>query len=251
MYSIVYDMSNNVTKKKDKGPKYHRWNATTEKYEIRKPYQLDHSKTDDKIRIVPSGLKTILIEQNKWQEYLDYFKQKGLEYIELDDTKDIPNISINITRKKRPNSSGLCSNEATFRVSSEEATQNESPLPNSSGERRSPSELVVKKATVPTVPCSNGRNGSPLAKPKKINSFFLLTIYRPSNQSRIVSNFSLPHFCYSCPVPIFLCENLFYRMMPMTWTIMESVVVHWWRWHNLGRDLCRVAYHSLPYCCSH
>uniref|UniRef100_A0A6C0IDM2 Nucleoside triphosphatase I n=1 Tax=viral metagenome TaxID=1070528 RepID=A0A6C0IDM2_9ZZZZ len=101
---------NNVTKKKDKGPKYHRWNATAKKYEVRKPYQLDHSKTNDKIRIVPVGLKTILIEQNKWHDYLDYFKKNNLEYLELDDTNNTPN------------SSGS-------RVSSEEATSNVSPLP--------------------------------------------------------------------------------------------------------------------------
>ena len=41
------------------------------------------------------------------------------------------------------NFSGLCSNEATFRVSSEEATRSVCPLPNSSGDRRSPSELVI------------------------------------------------------------------------------------------------------------
>jgi hypothetical protein len=134
-------MSKNVTKKKDKGPKYHRWNTTTEKYELRKPYQLDHSKTNDKIRIVPVGLKTILIEQDKWQGYLDYFEKNGLEYIELDDTKNIPNISVNVTRKKRPNKM-LISNDVDVVPSSvPEATRNVSPLPNSEDDRRSPEEL--------------------------------------------------------------------------------------------------------------
>jgi len=161
-------MSNNVTKKKEKGPKYHRWNASTGKYEVRKPYQLDHSKTDDKVRIIPTGLKTLLMEQNKWQYYLDYFKQNGLEYIELDDTNNVPNTSINVTRKNRPNKmhvqdveeateDPLPTTTKTSRTktkiiipansshlpeevpSSVEATMNDSPLPNSSGDRRSPS----------------------------------------------------------------------------------------------------------------
>ena len=195
-------MSNNVTKKKEKGPKYHRWNASTGKYEVRKPYQLDHSKTDDKVRIIPTGLKVLLMEQNKWQDYLDYFKQNGLEYIELDDTKT----SINVTRKNRPNKmdvqdvEGLRPSDQTHPSakrsselvvegirpsdqrgsptplptttktsrtktkiiipansshlpeevpSSVEATRNDSPLPNSSGDLRSPSELVVQRLTAP------------------------------------------------------------------------------------------------------
>jgi hypothetical protein len=47
----------------------------------------------------------------------------------------IPNTHGNVTM---PNSSGLCSNKATFRVSSEEV---ESPLPNTEGDRRSPEGL--------------------------------------------------------------------------------------------------------------
>ena len=135
-------MSNNVTKKKEKGPKYHRWNASTEKYEVRKPYQLDHSKTNDKIRIIPTGLKTLLIEQNKWPEYLDYFKKNELEYIELDDTKNIPNNTVNVTRKNRSNKVHVPVNEApipeivdipvtllgTEALLPEEATSNVSPL---------------------------------------------------------------------------------------------------------------------------
>ena len=41
-----------------------------------------------------------------------------------------------------PNFSGSCSNRATFEVSSEEATRSVCPLPNSSGDLRSPSSSV-------------------------------------------------------------------------------------------------------------
>ena len=64
-------MSNKQTKKKrEKGPKYHRWNDKKQIYELRKPYQLDHDPEDDNKRILPLGMKRILIEQNKLKDYL-------------------------------------------------------------------------------------------------------------------------------------------------------------------------------------
>ena len=78
-------MSQRITKKKrEKGPKYHRWNPTKQIYEIRKPYQLDHIKNKPG-RLVPLGMKKMLEERNIWQSYLDYFNEKGLEYELYDD----------------------------------------------------------------------------------------------------------------------------------------------------------------------
>ena len=88
-------------KKRDKGPKYHRWNPSKEIYEIRKPYQLDHSKENPNVRVVPLGMKRILLEQGIWQTYLDYFQNKGLEYEEYDDLEDAPAKKTNKTRKRK------------------------------------------------------------------------------------------------------------------------------------------------------
>jgi hypothetical protein len=88
-------MSNNQTKKKrEKGPKYHRWNDKKQIYELRKPYQLDHDSEDDNKRILPLGMKRLLIEQNKLKDYLDYFESRNLQMIEHNDLKDGDNADI-------------------------------------------------------------------------------------------------------------------------------------------------------------
>jgi len=82
-------MSNKQTKKKrEKGPKYHRWNDKKQIYELRKPYQLDHDPEDNNKRILPLGMKRLLIQQNKLKDYLDYFESKNLQIIEHNDLKD-------------------------------------------------------------------------------------------------------------------------------------------------------------------
>mgnify|MGYP003335472620 CR=1 FL=1 len=39
--------------------------------------------------MVPIGMKEILLERGKWNDYLDYFKKKGITYEEIDDVKKV------------------------------------------------------------------------------------------------------------------------------------------------------------------
>ena len=110
-------MSQKITKKKrEKGPKYHRWNPSKQIYEIRKPYQLDHSKDKPNTRLVPLGMKQILEARGIWQTYLNYFAEKGLEFELYDDIGEtspqvvapvvaeevvLPPTKPNVTRKRK------------------------------------------------------------------------------------------------------------------------------------------------------
>jgi len=70
-------------KRKERGPKYYRWDGS--KYVLRKPSECGEDPQNPKGKIVPLGLKNILVEQNKWQEYVDYFEKKNIQYRIFDD----------------------------------------------------------------------------------------------------------------------------------------------------------------------
>ena len=63
--------------RKERGPKYYRWNNSKKQYELRKPYEFGEDPQNPQGKIVPLGLKNLLVEQNKWNEYVDYFDKKN------------------------------------------------------------------------------------------------------------------------------------------------------------------------------
>ena len=65
-------------KRKERGPKYYRWDGS--KYVLRKPSECGDDPQNPEGKIVPLGLKNILVEQNKWQEYVDYFDKKNKQF---------------------------------------------------------------------------------------------------------------------------------------------------------------------------
>ena len=78
-------MKRNTTekKRKERGPKYYRWDGN--KYVLRKPSECGEDPQNPGGKIVPLGLKNLLVEQNNWQEYLDYFEKKNIKYRVFDD----------------------------------------------------------------------------------------------------------------------------------------------------------------------
>jgi hypothetical protein len=52
---------------------------------LRKPSECGDDPQNPEGKIVPLGLKNILVEQNKWQEYVDYFEKRNIKYRIFDD----------------------------------------------------------------------------------------------------------------------------------------------------------------------
>ena len=83
----VEKQNRNTTEKnrRERGPKYYRWNVNKKQYELRKPYEFGDDPQNPEGKIVPLGLKNLLIEQNRWQEYVDYFENKNIPIRVFDD----------------------------------------------------------------------------------------------------------------------------------------------------------------------
>ena len=56
-------MSKNITRKKDKGPKYHRWNEAKQDYVLLKPYQLVKDPDNPGFRLMPIGMRKIMTDE--------------------------------------------------------------------------------------------------------------------------------------------------------------------------------------------
>jgi hypothetical protein len=62
---------NNKTKKRAKGPKYHKWNPSKNAYFLLKPYQLLKDPDVENGRLMPLGMRELLTDA-QYQEYSDY-----------------------------------------------------------------------------------------------------------------------------------------------------------------------------------
>ena len=62
---------NNKTKKRAKGPKYHKWNPNKNAYFLLKPYQLLKDPDVEKGRLMPLGMRELLTDE-QFEEYSDY-----------------------------------------------------------------------------------------------------------------------------------------------------------------------------------
>lgn len=87
LYDIVV-MSLKI--RKERGPKYYRWNDVKKEYQLRKPYECGDDPENPGGKIIPLGLKNILVEQNKWEPYVAYFEEKRIPYRIFDDLPKKP-----------------------------------------------------------------------------------------------------------------------------------------------------------------
>lgn len=71
--------------RKERGPKYYRWNNSKKEYELRKPYEFGEDTLNPLGKMVPLGLKNLLIEKNLWKEYEDYFEKNRIPIRVFDD----------------------------------------------------------------------------------------------------------------------------------------------------------------------
>jgi hypothetical protein len=62
---------NNKTKKRAKGPKYHKWNPNKNAYFLLKPYQLLKDPDVENGRLMPLGMRELLTDE-QYKEYSDY-----------------------------------------------------------------------------------------------------------------------------------------------------------------------------------
>jgi len=100
---------NGTRKKREKGPKYHRWDNAKQTYILLKPFQLDPQidkatgERQTNIRVLPLGFKQLLIEKGLYPEYQRYFQEKGYQIVEKDDvtTTTLPAAPIRRTTQKR------------------------------------------------------------------------------------------------------------------------------------------------------
>ena len=61
----------NITKKRAKGPKYHKWNPNKNAYFLVKPYQLLKDPDVENGRLMPMGMRELLTDE-QFKEYSDY-----------------------------------------------------------------------------------------------------------------------------------------------------------------------------------
>lgn len=71
--------------RKERGPKYYRWNNSKKEYELRKPYEFGDDTLNPLGKMVPLGLKNILIEKDLWKDYESYFEKNNIPIRVFDD----------------------------------------------------------------------------------------------------------------------------------------------------------------------